>query len=132
MSLSVLPPSAYQPLLAHTTQPGALRAWPQLPRLGWVLGQVSAVQLAGAALFLLGNALQCHSHWLLARLAGKAQTPRYRIPRGASNHAWGWLTRGLTSEVGALPLPAAPHLAGWQSQLHASPPLPHVLCRWRL
>ena len=82
VSLSVLPPSAYQPLLARATQPAALRAWPQLPRLGWVLGQVSAVQLAGAAVFLLGNALQCHSHWLLARLAGKGHTLRYRIPRG--------------------------------------------------
>ena len=82
VSLSVLPPSAYQPLLAHATQPAALRAWPQLPRLGWVLGQVSALQLAGAGAFLLGNALQCHSHWLLARLAGKGHTLRYRIPRG--------------------------------------------------
>ena len=62
VSLSVLPPSAYQPLLARATQPAALRAWPQLPRLG--------------------NALQCHSHWLRARLAGKGHTLRYRIPRG--------------------------------------------------
>lgn len=49
-----------------------------------MLSNVSTLQLAGAALFLAGNALQCHSHWLLARLGGKAKRrgPTYKIPRG--------------------------------------------------
>lgn len=46
------------------------------------------MRLQGVAVFLLGNALQLHSHALLARLGGggarPGAAPRYRIPRGGA------------------------------------------------
>ena len=83
MPLSVLPPASYPALFSQAsklrlhTMPAA-----QLPALSWVLHQASGVQLAGAAVFLAGNALQWHSHWLMARLAGRGRTPGYKIPKG--------------------------------------------------
>lgn len=87
VSLSALPAAAYAPLLAQAVDLPALLAAPapHLPHLASVLGHASPLQLAGAAVFLAGNALQCHSHWLLARLGGKGKRPGYKIPRGA----WG-------------------------------------------
>ncbi|KAI7841967.1 hypothetical protein COHA_004494 [Chlorella ohadii] len=88
VSLSVLPAAAYPPLFERAAQLPKVLAGPlpALPRPGWVLSHVSALQLAGAALFLAGNALQWHSHWLLARLGGKAKGrgPTYKIPRGGA------------------------------------------------
>ncbi len=93
VSLSVLPAAAYPPLFERAAQLPKVLAGPlpALPRPGWVLSHVSALQLAGAALFLAGNALQWHSHWLLARLGGKAKGrgPTYKIPRGAQEEGHG-------------------------------------------
>jgi hypothetical protein len=86
VSLSVLPAAAYAPLLTHAA--GLLHASGsglppmQLPSPGWVVEQLAPVQLAGAAVFLAGNVLQWHSHWLLSRLAGRAKRTTYMIPRG--------------------------------------------------
>lgn len=84
--LSVLPPTAYPALAAHAA---ALPAHlplplPPLPSLRWALHHVSTLQLVGAAVFLLGNTLQCHSHWLLARLASRGRKGGYKIPRGGA------------------------------------------------
>lgn len=114
VSLSVLPPAAYPVLFQRAAQLPAVLAGrrPALPRLGWVLSNVSTLQLAGAALFLAGNALQCHSHWLLAQLGGKAKRrgPTYKIPRGAHERSlvakdgrWVWRimkgTQSLSSHL---------------------------------
>ena len=94
MSLSVLPAAAYPPLFERAVRlPAVLEGPPPAaPKLGWVLANVSTLQLAGAALFLAGNALQCHSHWLLARLGGKAKGrgATYKIPRGPRSALAGW------------------------------------------
>ncbi|KAI3435865.1 hypothetical protein D9Q98_001923 [Chlorella vulgaris] len=88
VSLSVLPAAAYAPLLTHAA--GLLHASGsglppmQLPSPGWVVEQLAPVQLAGAAVFLAGNVLQWHSHWLLSRLAGRAKRTTYMIPRGGA------------------------------------------------
>lgn len=84
----MLPPAAYPALFERAAHlPAALaEPAPRLPAQQWVLAHVAPLQLAGAALFLAGNVLQWHSHWLLARLAGggRARAPGgYKIPRGA-------------------------------------------------
>ncbi|KAL4458471.1 hypothetical protein ABPG75_013336 [Micractinium tetrahymenae] len=87
VSLSVLPPATYPALTAQAAQRLSLPAQPRLSHPGWVLERVSWLQLAGAAVFLLGNALQCHSHWLLARLGrrgGSRAKQAYKIPRGGA------------------------------------------------
>ncbi|PSC71218.1 Polyprenol reductase 2 [Micractinium conductrix] len=86
VSLSVLPDSAYPALAQLLGDPGALLSGgrPAPPAARWVLAHVTSLQLAGAALFLAGNALQCHSHWLLARLARRGRKGGYKIPRGGA------------------------------------------------
>lgn len=89
VSLSILPPSAYPPLWTHAAAllHGRRTGLPPV-QLGLVAGRLTAVQLAGAAIFLAGNILQWHSHWLLARLAGKGRRGGYKIPRG-EGMKWG-------------------------------------------
>ena len=91
----MLPPSAYPPLLEAAAHPGALLAAPapRPPALSWVLARLAPLQLAGAALFLAGNLLQAHSHWLLARL-GRGRRPGYKIPRGACGRCGSAAGRG--------------------------------------
>lgn len=87
VSLSVLPPTAYPALATQAAQRLAWPVLPQLPQPGWVLARVSWLQLAGAAVFLVGNALQCHAHWLLAALGrrgGSRARQAYKIPRGGA------------------------------------------------
>lgn len=91
VSLSVLPPTAYPALATQAAQRLAWPVLPQLPQPGWVLARVSWLQLAGAAVFLVGNALQCHAHWLLAALGrrgGSRARQAYKIPRGAVLLGW--------------------------------------------
>jgi hypothetical protein len=84
--LSVLPASAYPALLANIK--ASLHSWGygrpavQPPSFDWVLQHVSWLQLAGAIVFLAGNLLQWHSHWLLARLSRRSRRPGYKIPKG--------------------------------------------------
>ena len=93
VSLSVLPDSAYPALAQLLGDPGALLSGgrPAPPAARWVLAHVTSLQLAGAALFLAGNALQCHSHWLLARLARRGRKGGYKIPRGVFVFVGGWV-----------------------------------------
>lgn len=88
--LSVLPPTVYPALAARVAQRMAWPAPPRLPPLWLVLARASRLQLAGAAVFLLGNALQCHSHWLLAALGTRGARrgkQAYKIPRGGCRRA---------------------------------------------
>lgn len=59
------------------------------------LNTIPSVVLQGILIFLFGNALQSHSHYLLARLtktststrrrsSSTSGAPRYRIPRGGA------------------------------------------------
>jgi hypothetical protein len=86
VSLSVLPAPIYPALLVHGTSllSNTAASWPstKLPLLEWLAGQLDPVQLAGAAMFMAGNLLQWHSHWLLARLSDAGSKGGYKIPRG--------------------------------------------------
>lgn len=91
VSPSVLPPAAYPALLTHgvTLLRHSGDSWPspQLPPLEWLAGHLAPVQLAGSALFVAGNLLQWHSHWLLARLSRAGSRAGYKIPRGGRRRA---------------------------------------------
>ncbi|CAL5230065.1 g13518 [Coccomyxa viridis] len=105
LPLTLLPSSAWQRLQSHMVQLRLLDGRDIAALLEAVGVRLTMTQAVGVLVFFAGNALQCHSHWILARL-------RATIAGKRGDHLQTTADGYAVPEGGAFTLVSCPHYLG--------------------